>query len=257
MPDLLEWPVAGAHFLFSALAGALTPLLGVTAAAAAVVLFTMAIRLVLLPLSWLAIRGERARAVVAPQSQEIYRKHLTDPERLQQELSKLHKANGVSMYAGFLPLLAQMPFFMVTYRLFTAPTVAGQSNDLLAHTLLGTPLRAVWITDLFGHGLANTPVFLCLFAVLAVIVWLTIRRQRRLVPPPDSQTVTQRLLRLLPYGTVVFAMFLPLAAGLYVVTTMAWSLAERTMWLHPVATAGRGDATVQTSLPSGNGPKPT
>lgn len=253
MPDLLEWPVTGAHVLFTALSGALSPLLGITAAAAAIVLFTMAIRLLLLPLSWLAIRGERARAIVAPQSQEIYRQHLTDPERLQQELSKLHKANGVSMYAGMLPLLAQMPFFMVTYRLFTAPTVAGQGNDLLTHTLLGTPLGTAWI----GNGLAYTPVFLGLFAVIALVIWLTIRRQKRLVPPPETQTAMQRLLRLLPYVTVVFAMFVPLAAGLYLVATMAWTLMERTLWLQPVATADLGAAAVQTSLPSGSGPKPT
>ena len=33
----------------------------------------------------------------------------------------------------------------------------------------------------------------------------------------------------LPYVTVVFAAFMPLAAGLYLITTVAWSTAER--WL--------------------------
>ena len=41
----------------------------------------------------------------------------------------------------------------------------------------------------------------------------------------------------LPYVTVVFAAFLPLAAGLYLVTTVAWSTVER--WLFTRRAAGR------------------
>ena len=38
------------------------------------------------------------------------------------------------------------------------------------------------------------------------------------------------LVRALPYLTVVIAAFAPLAAGIYLLTTLAWSLAERMLY---------------------------
>ena len=38
------------------------------------------------------------------------------------------------------------------------------------------------------------------------------------------------LVRVLPYLTVVIAAFAPLAAGIYLLTTLAWSLAERMLY---------------------------
>ena len=35
--------------------------------------------------------------------------------------------------------------------------------------------------------------------------------------------------RLIPFTTVIIAMFVPLAAGLYLLTTTWWTLAERVM----------------------------
>jgi hypothetical protein len=35
------------------------------------------------------------------------------------------------------------------------------------------------------------------------------------------------LVKVLPYPTVVIAAFVPLAAGIYLLTSLAWSLAER------------------------------
>jgi hypothetical protein len=41
------------------------------------------------------------------------------------------------------------------------------------------------------------------------------------------------LVRALPYVTVVIAAFAPLAAGIYLLTTLAWSLAERVLYSRP------------------------
>jgi YidC/Oxa1 family membrane protein insertase len=46
-----------------------------------------------------------------------------------------------------------------------------------------------------------------------------------------------RLLRLLPYGTILIAAFLPLAASLYLLTTNAWTAAERAWLRRPSLTA--------------------
>jgi YidC/Oxa1 family membrane protein insertase len=43
------------------------------------------------------------------------------------------------------------------------------------------------------------------------------------------------LTRVLPYVTVVFAAFVPLAAAIYLLTTVAWTLAERGLFVRRTA----------------------
>ena len=96
---LLGLPIDVAYHLVSALAGAFAPLLGGLAVAAAIVLFTIMVRLLVLPLSYYAFRGQRAQARIAPQIQELYKRHSGQPERLQRELSALREK---SWRAGFI-----------------------------------------------------------------------------------------------------------------------------------------------------------
>jgi YidC/Oxa1 family membrane protein insertase len=144
----------------------------------------------------------------------------------------LYRSEQASPFAGCLPLLIQIPFFSVMYRLFTLPTVAGQPNDLLGHTLCGVPL-GLHLTG--AHSAGRLAVFGVLYAALAVVGYLGFRKARAAsAAAPGSPG--SALLPYLSFGTVLFAALVPLAAALYLLTTGAWSAAERA-WLH------RGDPT--------------
>src|SRR2546430_16089863 len=145
-----------------------------TGPAVAIVLCTLVVRLLLLPLTLAALRGERARERLAPQVEELRRRHARQPDKLGPELARLYREAGVSPFAGFGSMLLQAPFFLVTYRLFVSPTIAGHANGLLRSTLFGAPLAS----HLSGHPL----VFLPLLAALAGLAWLTVRRARPLAP---------------------------------------------------------------------------
>jgi YidC/Oxa1 family membrane protein insertase len=206
MFEFLDVPAHGAYHLVSLIAGA-------TGTAAAIVLFTAAVRLALHPLARSAIRGEKARASLAPRAAELREKHKKSPERMQQELVALYQDNGVSLFAGCLPMLLQLPFFMVLYRLFTAGSFGGTPNDLLTDVLFGAPLGSHFLS--FGPGLV---VFVGLFAALLVVGYFSSRAM-----PAE----TPRFLRLLPFGTSLAVAVIPLAAGLYLLTTTTWTVIER------------------------------
>src|SRR5205809_8132669 len=106
----LDAAVSGVYPIVVQIAGALG------GASIAIVVCTLLIRLALLPLSLVAARGERARAALAPQVQELRRKYAKDPQRLATELSGLYRSAGTSPFAGLLPNLLQAPFFLVAYR---------------------------------------------------------------------------------------------------------------------------------------------
>ncbi len=248
---LFDGAVRAAYHLVSGFAVALVPLAGGLAAAAAIVAFTIAVRLVLLPLSYYAIRGQAAQARLAPQVMALRQRHARQPDRLQRELSELYRREGTGMFAGYLPLLLQLPFFSVMYRLFRSGTIGGRPNTLLGHDLFGAPLGSHWLSGpgpLSAQGL----VYLGLFALLAVVTWAAARIGRKSAArlaaqapapgrpgqpgqpgqgqqghPGQPGGAAGTLLRLIPYVTVAIAAILPLAAGLYLLTTTAWAAAER------------------------------
>lgn len=222
MPSFLEAPVAGAYHLLTSLVTVLEPLAGAYAAVVAIVLCTLVVRLSLLPLSVRAHRGLRARAELMPQLKQLTERHKGNPERLQREVAKLQTESGTSLFAGFLPTLAQMPFFWLLYTLFSRTMVAGQSNQLISGSLLGAPLGVHWPI------VTGTPAYIVIALLLAVVAWFSARLQLRQLDPAAPR-LSRRLAQLLPYGTLLTAAFVPLAAGLYVLTTTTWTVVERTI----------------------------
>jgi YidC/Oxa1 family membrane protein insertase len=258
MLNPLGGAVDAAYHIVSALAQLLTPVAGGLAAAAAIVAFTVAVRLLLLPLSYYAIRGQASQARLLPQVQALRKRHAGQPERLQRELTALYQREGTSMFAGCLPVLVQLPFLSVMYQLFRSATVGGRPNGLLGHGLLGVPLGSHWLTGagLLGlHGL----VFLGLFALLALVAWAGTRVARAASPaglagpagPGGSAGVVGFATRVLPYTTLAVAALMPLAAGVYLLTTTAWALGERAVLGRRMRPAAAPDPV--GSLPVGPG----
>ncbi|MFE2724372.1 YidC/Oxa1 family membrane protein insertase [Kitasatospora sp. NPDC059327] len=197
--------------------------------ALAIVLFTVGVRLALHPLARAAARGEKSRARLAPKISELNRKHKGKPEKLQAALAELYREEKASPLAGCLPMLVQIPFFSVMYRLFTTP------NDLLGHPLFGVPLG---LHAGSAQGAAQWAVFGVLYAGLAAVAYSNFRRARRAqaAAPQQAAQPGMSFLPYLSFGTVLFAALVPLAAALYLLTTSAWSAAERA-WLHRGGTA--------------------
>ncbi len=230
MSTLLGVPVDAAYHLVFALTRVLTPLLGGLAAVVAIVVFTVAVRLLVSPLTFRALRGQAAQARLAPHVQRLRERYGRQPDRLQRELTALYQREGTSVFAGFAPLLAQWPVFSVLYLLFRSPAIGGGANQLLSHGFLGVPLGSHWLSGA-GPFSAQGAVFLAVLAILALACWLASRVARRMSAAPATAAPNGRTLavlsRVLPYLTVVIAAFAPLAGAIYLITSTSWSAAER------------------------------
>ncbi|MFI5487369.1 YidC/Oxa1 family membrane protein insertase [Micromonospora echinaurantiaca] len=229
--------VGAAGAALSWLTDLLEPLAGGAATAAAIVVLTVAVRLLISPLTVAQVRGERRRAALAPQVRDLQRRYADDPARLQSELFGLYRSAGANPVAGCLPVLLQAPFLLVMYRLFST---AEGGTGLLDERLAGVPLGH-HLTD--GLAGAAGPLFGGLLALLVVLAWWMSRRIRRAAAAtgtvagapaegPGAATLA-RLLPLLPYGTVLVALVLPLAAVIYLATTTAWSALEQAVLRRP------------------------
>ncbi|MFJ4617867.1 YidC/Oxa1 family membrane protein insertase [Streptomyces sp. NPDC088812] len=224
----------------------LEPLFHASAAAAAIVLFTALVRLLVHPLSRAAARGQRARAALRPRIAELRRKHARDPERLQRAVLDLHAGERVSPLSGCLPSLLQAPAFLLLYYVFSHASVGGETNGLLTHRLLDAPLGDRWTDALAADGVFGGAglVYLGLFAVVTAVAAFGYRIARRTAatdpamaviddtPGAGAVTAVTRLMPFLPFLTLVTVAVVPLAAALYVVTSAAWSAVERAALYH-------------------------
>ena len=81
----------------------------------AIVVFTILIRLVLLPLSLKGTRSMKAMQAMQPKIAALKKKYGDDKQKVQAETMKLYREEGVNPLGGCLPLLLQMPFFFAFY----------------------------------------------------------------------------------------------------------------------------------------------
>jgi YidC/Oxa1 family membrane protein insertase len=224
----------GLQSLVTTLGVLVEPVAGASAAALGVVLFTLLVRLVLVPVGVSQVRAEVARRRLAPAIADLSRR-ITDREARSKALMELYASEKVSPLAGCLPTLAQAPVLTAVYSLFAHAEIAGHANALLTHTLGGAALGANLFVTL-GTGLVAVWPYLLLLVLLAIIVETTRRATLRFTRSTDVPTSGPGqealpggagLLRWLPFVSVVFAAFAPLAAALYLVTSAVWTLGER------------------------------
>ncbi|MEU5687507.1 hypothetical protein DEJ48_24825 [Streptomyces venezuelae] len=221
------------------IADLLDPLFHASATAAAIVLFTACVRLLVHPLSRAAARGQKARARLNPQIAELRKKHAKNPEKLQKAVLELHRKEQVSPLSGCLPSLFQLPAFFLLYHLFSSSSIGGDANTLLDHTLFAAPLGGRWTDALADGGVfgAQGLVYVGLFLLVAAVATFNFRRTKSQMganplPQGGDQQVPgmgaiTKVMPLMSFMTLFTVAVVPLAAALYVVTSTTWSAVER------------------------------
>jgi len=237
--DLSTFPpiavvLGGLQSLVTTLGVLVEPVAGSSAAALGVVLLTLLVRLVLVPVGISQVRAEVARRRLAPAIADLNRR-ITDPTARSTALMALYASEKASPLAGCLPTLAQAPVLTAVYSLFAHSEIAGHANALLTHTLGGAALGANLFASL-AVGLPAVWPYLVLLALLAVVVETSRRATLRFTgavtvttaaPGQEALPGMAGMVRWLPFVSVLFAAFAPLAAALYLVTSAAWTLGER------------------------------
>ena len=81
----------------------------------AVVIFTLLIRLVLLPLDIKSKKSMRAMQKVQPKVQALQKKYANDKDKLNLKLNELYRKEHVSPMAGCLPMLISLPVLWIMF----------------------------------------------------------------------------------------------------------------------------------------------
>jgi YidC/Oxa1 family membrane protein insertase len=108
--------------LFEIFSGALTAFYGlIPSYGLAIILLTLAVRIVLLPLSIKQTRSMREMQRIQPEVKKIQAKHKGDRQKMNEEMMALYKEHGVNPFGGCAPLLLQFPVLIGLFYVIRTP----------------------------------------------------------------------------------------------------------------------------------------
>ncbi len=192
----------------------------------AVVVATLIVKVILMPLSFAALRTQRAIKAIEPEMKEIREKLKDDKENQAKEMFALYKKYGVNPFAGLLTLIIQLPIVIALYWVFNNKTLLTVDASIL-YSFVSAPLA---ISPLFLGVFAVTGASIILALVAAVTQfaygWYAIPVPEKSTKKPgtDMQADFGRSLALqmrfmLPVFIGVAAYYTSVAIALYFITS--------------------------------------
>lgn len=103
----------------------------------AILLLTVAIKLVLTPIQWKMYASSAKMRILKPEVEEINKKYpeKDDAMKKQMEMMTLYRESGASPLAGCIPMLIQMPILFAVFRFFPSTFTLRQESFLWAEDL--------------------------------------------------------------------------------------------------------------------------
>ena len=204
----------------------------------AIVLFTIAIYLVLTPLTIKSTRSMIAMQRVQPELKKLQDKHKGDKEALQREMMAFYQANNINPFSSCLPLLLQMPIFFILFRVLNQLTKVGEdgtfnpsyiSKDSALYKALDPAREMVsWGIDLShsasgvltDEGIGKALPFLLLVGLTAVTSWYQQKQvQGRNLNGANVNPQQQMITKILPFIIVIFSFSMPAGVVVYFVVS--------------------------------------
>jgi len=101
---------------------------------AAIIIFTVFIRLLILPLTVKQYKSTANMQKIQPLVQEIQKRYKNDKEKLNQEMMKVYSEHKVNPAGGCLPTLLQMPIIFSLYWVISKPLyyMLGKSTEVIS-----------------------------------------------------------------------------------------------------------------------------
>lgn len=188
----------------------------------AIILITLAIRLLFLPLSLKTARSQKMMAELAPEIERVKQQH---PEKAAQSeaVMKLYKERGVNPLAGCLPLLLQLPILIGMYRVFLDIFKPESLSKLYAFVPNPGTVNHYFL------GLIDISVPNPAFAILAGVLQFFQAKAAASNQPQTgpSASLNKQMAYLFPVMIIIISWNLPAGLALYWIATTVFSIGEQ------------------------------
>src|SRR5579875_429527 len=210
-----------------------------------IVLLTVAVRAVLVPLTFRQIKGMVRMQGLQPQMKEIQQKYKDDKPRQQQEIMNFYKENNVNPLASCLPMVLQLPVFISLYYMLRknlrndiCPAVQHKFQAAYAASHhLSSVAKAAGQTTACGSHPASHFLFISdltakatgIELIILIVLYIGSQISSTLVMSASStMDPTQRKIMLfMPLIFVLFVIRFPAGLMLYWITTNLWTVGQQ------------------------------
>lgn len=182
-----------------------------------IIIFTIIIRLIILPLMQYQMNSSRKMMDIQPQMKALQTKYssrdIDTQQKLQAEMSKLYKDAGVHPFASMLPLLVQMPVLIALYQAIQRTSVLRSGTFL-------------WME--LGH---SDPYFI--LPILAALFTFATSKLTMMGQVQQSGFQSALMVWGMPIMILFMAISLPSALAVYWVVTNAFSVGQTLLLMNP------------------------
>jgi YidC/Oxa1 family membrane protein insertase len=247
----------------------------------AIILLTIAVRLVLLPLTIKQTKSMQQMQRLQPELKKLQAKHKGDRAKLNEETMKLYKEHQVNPLGGCLPLLLQLPMYVILFRVLNGCEKVIHVSKKVKHCLIGyqgtqylpaaSALRQAIIHGKAGflgmdlgqspllaykaHGLtASVPYYVLVFLMMASQYVSQKQLSTNQTGPQASQM--QTMTKIMPVFLGFISLQFPAGVTIYWIATNIFTIAQQRLLLGPMSLAAQAAATgpaTQIVSKSGNG----
>ena len=197
----------------------------------AIGLVAIVVMLLITPLTLKSTKGMLEMQRLQPEMRRLQTQFKGDRQQLNAEMMKLYQEHKVNPLASCLPLLAQMPVFIIMFRALSglgnrvegllAPKYLSETSELFISLNGKTEMRSFGldlsitpqaaVQDSFGKGL----IYIVLVAALAALYFVQQRMVASRTVSPTMSATQAKIMQYLPVVFAVFQLFLPTSLVVY------------------------------------------
>lgn len=211
--------------------------------AIAIGLVAVVVMLIITPLTLKSTRGMLEMQKLQPEMRRLQAEFRGDRQKLNEAMMKLYQERKINPLASCLPLLAQMPVFIIMFRALHglirevdgkfSPQYLSKSSELYQSLVGKTEMRAFAIDlavrpvdavrDNFWSGL----VYVGLVVALAGVYWIQQRMVASRTVSPTMSATQAKILQYMPVAFAFFQLILPTALIVYYITQAFIRIAQQ------------------------------
>ncbi|HVA25269.1 MAG TPA: YidC/Oxa1 family membrane protein insertase [Chloroflexota bacterium] len=205
----------------------------------AIIVFTLGIKLLLVPLTIQQLKSARAMQELQPHIKDLQGKHKNDKQKLTEETMALYKEHHVNPAAGCLPLLVQLP---ILYGLYGALIALGNAcatqvnggcvpdplhNDLFTQSFLWLHGQVTNGNGITLTGLSAPDPFHILPVFCVASQWVQQRMMQTNKTADPQQAAMQSMMQFMPLMIGVFSWNLAAGLPLYWAVSTLFSIVQQ------------------------------
>lgn len=183
----------------------------------AVIVLTIIIRLLMFPLTMKQLQSSKAMQAIGPKMKDLQKKYAKDQQKLNQEVMKMYKEEGINPLGCAFPMLVQFPIWIALYQsviqalAYTPENLLGLSKQLYSSAVIREALplnhHFLWL------DLTKGDIFMAILTVASM--WALQKMSTQPSTDPQQQSMNRIMLWVLPLMFGLFSLTLPSGLSLY------------------------------------------